>query len=207
MQRRWPWGGWIEVIAGCMFSGKSEELIRRLRRAIIARQRVQVFKPALDNRYSPTQVVSHSRWRLEAERVGSAQEILARLDPRTEVVGIDEAQFFDDGLVGICQHLANLGKRVIVAGLDMDFRGQPFGPMPQLLAIAEEVEKMHAICARCGAPASYTQRLTSDQEQVLVGAADTYEARCRHCFDPGGPGIPPPLFPEDEQPIPSTQGP
>jgi len=189
--------GWIEVITGCMFSGKSEELIRRLRRAIIARQRVQVFKPALDDRYSATQVVSHSRWRLEAERVGQAREILQRLDPRTEVVGIDEAQFFDESLPEVCSHLANLGKRVIVAGLDMDFRGKPFGPMPQLLAIAEEVEKVQAICARCGAPASYTQRLTADQEQVLVGAADTYEARCRHCFDPGGPAQQPPLFPEE----------
>jgi thymidine kinase len=189
--------GWIEVITGCMFSGKSEELIRRLRRAIIARQRVQVFKPALDDRYSATQVVSHSRWRLEAERVGQAREILQRLDPRTEVVGIDEAQFFDESLPEVCSHLANLGKRVIVAGLDMDFRGKPFGPMPQLLAIAEEVEKVQAICARCGAPASYTQRLTADQEQVLVGAADTYEARCRRCFDPGGPAQQPPLFPEE----------
>lgn len=199
MRRRSPWGGWIEVISGCMFSGKSEELIRRLRRAIIARQRVQVFKPALDDRYSATQVVSHSRWRLEAARVSRAEEILERLDPRTEVVGIDEAQFFDDALVRVCNHLADLGKRVIVAGLDMDFRGQPFGPMPQLLAIAEEVEKMHAICARCGAPASYTQRLTLDQEQVLVGAADTYEARCRHCFEPGGVAEAPRLFPEDDE--------
>lgn len=195
-----PWtqlGGWIEVITGCMFSGKSEELIRRLRRAIIARQRVQVFKPMVDERYSATQVVSHSRWRLQAERVHKAEEILQQLDPRTEVVGIDEAQFFDEALVRVCQHLANLGKRVIVAGLDMDFRGQPFGPMPQLLAIAEEVEKMHAICARCGAPASYTQRLTQDQEQVVVGAGETYEARCRRCFDPGGPGHEPSLFPPE----------
>lgn len=199
MHRRFHFGGWIEVITGCMFSGKSEELIRRLRRAIIARQRVQVFKPALDDRYSATEVVSHSRWRLEAERIARAEEILERLNPRTEVVGIDEAQFFDSALVGVCNHLANLGKRVIVAGLDMDFRGQPFGPMPELLAIAEEVEKMHAICARCGAPASYTQRLTPAQEQVLVGAADTYEARCRHCFEPGGPAAEPSLFPESEE--------
>jgi len=196
---RVPASGWIEVITGCMFSGKSEELIRRLRRAIIARQRVQVFKPALDNRYAANQVVSHSRWRLEAERVGHAKEILQRLDPRTEVVGIDEAQFFDESLPEVCSHLANLGKRVIVAGLDMDFRGKPFGPMPELLAIAEDVEKMHAICARCGAPASYTQRLTADQEQVLVGAGDTYEARCRRCFDPGGPAQQPPLFPPEPE--------
>lgn len=198
MHPRTPWGGWIEVVTGSMFSGKSEELIRRLRRAIIARQRVQVFKPAIDDRYAVTQVVSHSRWRLEAERVARAAEILERLDPRTEVVGIDEGQFFDDDLVRVCNHLADLGKRVIVAGLDMDFRGKAFGPMPELLAVAEDVEKMHAICARCGAAASYTQRLTQAQEQVVVGAADIYEARCRRCFDPGGPATQPELFPPEE---------
>jgi thymidine kinase len=199
MQPRSPWGGWIEVITGSMFSGKSEELIRRLRRAIIARQRVQVFKPSLDQRYAAAQVVSHSRWRLEAERVSKAAEIQERLDPRTEVVGIDEAQFFDDELVPVCSRIADLGKRVIVAGLDMDFRGEPFGPMPKLMAVAEEVEKVHAICARCGAPASYTQRLTQAQERVVVGAADIYEARCRRCFEPGGPGVQPDLFPPDEE--------
>jgi thymidine kinase len=199
MQPRTPWGGWVEVITGSMFSGKSEELIRRLRRAIIAKQRVQVFKPALDDRFTAAQVVSHSRWRLEAERVHKAAEILEKVDPRTEVVGIDEAQFFDEELVTICSHMADLGKRVIVAGLDMDFRGEPFGPMPKLLAVAEEVEKVHAICARCGAPASYTQRLTQAQEQVVVGAAETYEARCRRCFDPGGPEAQPELFPPDEE--------
>jgi thymidine kinase len=197
MQPRTPWGGWVEVITGSMFSGKSEELIRRLRRAIIAKQRVQVFKPALDDRYTAAQVVSHSRWRLEAERVHKAAEILEKVDPRTEVVGIDEAQFFDEELVTICSHMADLGKRVIVAGLDMDFRGEPFGPMPKLLSIAEEVEKVHAICARCGAPASYTQRLTQAQEQVVVGAAEIYEARCRRCFEPGGPEAQPDLFPPD----------
>ncbi len=199
MHPRTPWGGWIEVITGSMFSGKSEELIRRLRRAIIARQRVQVFKPSLDERFAAAQVVSHSRWRLEAERVTRAAEILERLDPRTDVVGIDEAQFFDAELVEACSRLADLGKRVIVAGLDMDFRGAPFGPMPQLLAVAEEVEKMHAICARCGSPASYTQRLTTAQEQVVVGASDIYEARCRRCFDPGGPGVQPELYPPEEE--------
>jgi thymidine kinase len=199
MQPRNLWGGYVEVITGSMFSGKSEELIRRLRRSIIARQRVQVFKPALDDRYTATQVVSHSRWRLEAERVARASEILARLDPRTEVVGIDEAQFFDADLVRVAGHLADLGKRVILAGLDMDFRGQPFGPMPELLAVAEEVEKVHAICARCGSPASYTQRLTQSQEQVVVGAADIYEARCRHCFDPGGLAVQPELFPPTDE--------
>ncbi len=199
MHPRTPWGGWIEVITGSMFSGKSEELIRRLRRAIIARQRVQVFKPQLDDRFAANQVVSHSRWRLEAERVARAAEILERLDARTEVVGVDEAQFFDADLVRVCNHLADLGKRVIVAGLDMDFRGAPFGPMPELMAVAEEVEKMHAICARCGAPAAYTQRLTQAQEQVVVGAADIYEARCRRCFEPGGPAPTPELYPEDEE--------
>jgi len=198
MQPRNPWGGSIEVVTGSMFSGKSEELIRRLRRAIIARQRVQVFKPAVDDRFAATQVVSHSRWRLEAERVANAAEILERLDPRTEVVGIDEAQFFDADLPRVAGRLADLGKRVILAGLDMDFRGEPFGPMPRLLAIAEEVEKVHAICARCGAPASYTQRLSQAQEQVVVGAADIYEARCRRCFEPGGPAVQPELFPPDE---------
>lgn len=199
MHPRHPTGGWIEVITGSMFSGKSEELIRRLRRAIIARLRVQVFKPAMDDRYANAQVVSHSRWRLASEPVADAEEILQHLDPRTEVVGIDEAQFFDDGLVRVCTHLADLGKRVIVAGLDMDFRGDPFGPMPQLLAVAEEVEKVHAICARCGAPAAYTQRLTAATEQVVVGAADIYEARCRRCFEAGGPGAQLDLFPPDEE--------
>ncbi|MEX1310532.1 MAG: thymidine kinase, partial [Candidatus Sulfomarinibacteraceae bacterium] len=171
---------------GPMFSGKSEELIRLLRRAAIARQRVQVFKPALDNRYSEGDVVSHSRWRIPCEVVDCADEVMKRLDPRTEVVGIDEGQFFDDELPKVCTHLASLGKRVIVAGLDMDYRGVPFGPMPELLAIAEEVRKIQAICTRCGAPASYTQRMTNDDERVLVGATDVYEARCRRCHEPEG---------------------
>jgi thymidine kinase len=180
-----------------MFSGKSEELIRLLRRATIARQRVQVFKPALDDRYTETEVVSHSQWRLPCEVVERAEEIISRLDPRTEVVGIDEAQFFDQELPRVCSHLADLGKRMIVAGLDMDFSGVPFGPMPELLAIAEEVHKINAICASCGAPASYTQRLTSSKEQVVVGAADVYEARCRRCHEPEGAvaGTNPWLFP------------
>ena len=181
-----PGGGRIEIVAGPMFSGKSEELIRLLRRAAIARQRVQVFKPALDNRYSEGDVVSHSRWRIPCEVVDCADEVMNRLDPRTEVVGIDEGQFFDDELPKVCTHLASLGKRVIVAGLDMDYRGVPFGPMPELLAIAEEVRKIQAICTRCGAPASYTQRMTKDNERVLVGATDVYEARCRRCHEPEG---------------------
>lgn len=200
-----PGGGRIEVVAGPMFSGKSEELIRLLRRAAIARQRIQVFKPALDNRYAAEDVVSHSQWRIPCEVVEDADEILARLDPRTEVVGIDEGQFFDERLPKVCGHLADLGKRVVVAGLDMDYRGVPFGPMPELLAIAEEVRKIHAICTRCGAPASYTQRLTRDEQQVLVGAKDVYEARCRRCHEPDGAALdherwlfPPAADPVDE---------
>jgi thymidine kinase len=181
-----PGAGWIEVVTGPMFSGKSEELIRLLRRAAIARQRVAVFKPALDNRFGTSDVVSHSQWRSPCEVVERAEEILNRLDPRTEVVGIDEAQFFDEALPRVCSHLASLGKRVIVAGLDMDYRGIPFGPMPTILAIAEKVDKISAICSRCGAPAAYTQRLTASAEQVVVGAADVYEARCRRCHEPDG---------------------
>jgi len=181
-----PGGGRIEVVAGPMFSGKSEELIRLLKRAAIARQRVQVFKPKLDNRYSDDDVVSHSQLRIPCEVVERADDVLAKLDPRTEVVGIDEGQFFDDELARVCTHLANLGKRVVVAGLDMDYRGVPFGPMPVLLAIAEEVHKIQAICSRCSAPASYTQRLTEDEQRVLVGATGVYEARCRRCHEPDG---------------------
>ncbi len=183
-----------------MFSGKSEELIRLVRRAAIARQRVQVFKAALDDRYASADVVSHSQWRIPCEVVERADDILARLDPRTEVVGIDEGQFFDDALPRVCAHLADLGKRVIVAGLDMDFSGAPFGSMPVLLAIAEHVHKIQAICARCGAPASYTQRLTEAREQVVVGAADVYEARCRRCHEPEGavPGAEEWLFPPSD---------
>jgi len=181
-----PGAGWIEVIAGPMFSGKSEELIRLLKRAMIARLRVQVFKPRLDNRYSEGDVVSHSQMRVPCELVERADEIRPRLDPRTEVVGIDEAQFFDDVLPSVCGHLANLGKRVIVAGLDMDYRGKPFGPMPELLAVAEEVHKIHAICTSCGSPAAYTQRLIESDELVVVGATGAYEARCRRCHEPEG---------------------
>lgn len=184
-----PGGGWIEVVAGPMFSGKSEELIRLLRRAAIARQRIQVFKPKLDNRYSDDDVVSHSQLRIPCEVIERADDVLVRLDPRTEVVGIDEGQFFDDELPRVCTHLANLGKRVLVAGLDMDYRGVPFGPMPVLLAMAEEVHKIQAICSRCGSPASYTQRLTGDEERVLVGATDVYEARCRRCHEPEGAAL------------------
>ncbi|HXH05711.1 MAG TPA: thymidine kinase [Vicinamibacterales bacterium] len=176
--------GWIEVIAGSMFSGKSEELIRRLRRAQIARQRVQIFKPRLDDRYSADHIISHSDMRIASEAVASSAELLARVRPDTEVVGIDEGQFFDLELPAVCNTLANQGKRVIVAGLDQDYLGKPFEPMPQLLAIAEYITKTLAICMVCGRPANHTQRLVASRERVLVGAQGAYEARCRRCFDP-----------------------
>jgi len=176
--------GWIEVICGSMFSGKSEELIRRLRRAIIARQRVQVFQPAIDQRYADAEIVSHSEMRLPSTVVSSSAELLARLDHGTEVVGVDEAQFFDTGLVRACERLADQGKRVIVAGLDKDYRGEPFEPMPSLMAIAEDVTKTLAICMRCGSPANNTQRLVESAERVVVGAQGLYEARCRRCYEP-----------------------
>jgi thymidine kinase len=176
--------GWIEVIAGSMFSGKSEELIRRLRRAQIARQRVQIFKPVVDNRYGEGHIISHSAQRIESEEVGSSRELLERVRPDTEVVGIDEGQFFDAELPAVVNTLADQGKRVIVAGLDQDYLGKPFEPMPQLLAIAEYITKTLAICVVCGEPANHTQRLVNSSERVLVGAQGTYEARCRACFDP-----------------------
>lgn len=177
--------GWIEVICGSMFSGKSEELIRRVRRAEIARQKVQVFKPALDTRYTDKAVVSHDGNKVFAYSVKESREILELLLPDVQVVAIDEAQFFDDKIVDICQTLADNGKRVIVAGLDQDFRGEPFGPMPKLLAVAEKVDKLQAICMVCGKPASRTQRLINgepayyDDPTILIGAEDVYEARCR----------------------------
>jgi thymidine kinase len=181
--------GWIEVICGSMFSGKSEELIRRLRRAQIARQPVQVFKPAIDTRYSAEDVVSHNAQRIPSERVTGAREILERLQPETRVVGIDEAQFLDMELVDVCERLANSGLRVIVAGLDQDYRGVPFEPVPQLLAIAEYITKTRAICVCCGQPALRSQRLGASTERVVVGAGETYEPRCRDCFDdPEAPG-------------------
>jgi thymidine kinase len=180
-------GGCIEVICGSMFSGKTEELIRRLRRAEIARQKVQVFKPKIDERYSESHLVSHSEMRIKSEIVSKAEEILEKLDCRTEVIGIDEGQFFDGKLVEVCNHLADQGKRVIVAGLDKDYTGSPFDPMPQLMAVAEYVEKIQAICVKCGSPANYTQRLVESSDRLLVGAAGTYEARCRRCFEPISP--------------------
>jgi thymidine kinase len=176
--------GWIEVIVGSMFSGKSEELIRRLRRAQIARQRVQVFKPVVDTRYSEDHIVSHSEMRIGSAPVQSSKALLSRVAADTEVVGIDEGQFFDADLPAVCDTLADQGKRVIVAGLDQDYLGKPFDPMPQLLAIAEYITKTLAICMVCGNPANHTQRLVASADRVLLGAQGTYEARCRRCFDP-----------------------
>ncbi|MCA9943317.1 MAG: thymidine kinase [Anaerolineales bacterium] len=179
--------GRIEVICGSMFSGKTEELIRRLRRAQIARQQIQVFKPVIDNRYHAEKVMSHNGADFEALPVASSQRILETLDENTTVVAIDEVQFFDTAVIDICEQLVAEGKRVICAGLDMDFRGVPFGPMPDLLARAELVSKLHAICVVCGDEASRTQRLIDgqpaafDDPVVLVGAAEVYEARCRDC--------------------------
>jgi thymidine kinase len=176
--------GWIEVITGSMFSGKSEELIRRLRRAQIARQKVQTFKPLMDDRFSEDHIVSHSDMRIPSVNVTDSTELLARVNADTEVVGIDEGQFFDLQLPAVCTTLAGQGKRVIVAGLDQDYLGRPFEPMPQLLAIAEYITKTLAICVVCGDPANHTQRLVASSDRVLVGATGLYEARCRHCFDP-----------------------
>ena len=173
--------GWIEVICGSMFSGKTEELIRRLRRAQIARQRVAIFKPAIDTRYAEDRIVSHSGVSLPSVTVSTAVEILENAGD-VDVIGIDEVQFFDHDLVGVCEELADRGHRVIVAGLDQDYLAQPFEPMPQLLAVAEYITKTLAICMVCGNPANRTQRVTRRSERVLVGAADSYEARCRRCF-------------------------
>lgn len=176
--------GWIEVIVGSMFSGKSEELIRRLRRAQIARQKVQVFKPKIDDRYSIEQIASHSGMTHVSKPVMTAAELLQQMEDDTQVVGIDEGQFFDMAIVETVNDLANSGKRVIVAGLDQDYLGRPFEPMPQLLSIAEFITKTHAICVKCGSTANYSQRTSDSTERVEVGASDKYEARCRKCFVP-----------------------
>lgn len=176
--------GFIEVVCGSMFSGKTEELLRRVKRAQIARQKVQVFKPVIDNRYSADHVQSHDANKILSQPVQKASDILERVDDNTRVVGIDEAQFFDESVVEVANKLAYRGMRVIVAGLDMDFRGQPFGPMPKLLAIAENVTKLTAICVVCGDPATRTQRTTGVSDQVAVGAKEMYEARCRFCHEP-----------------------
>ena len=181
-------GGWIEVICGSMFSGKTEELIRRVRRAQIARQKVQVFKPRLDDRYLVEKVASHNGMHLDAVVVGGAKEIPQLVDPDTTVVAIDEGQFFDWAIADVCNLLASNGRRMIIAGLDMDFRSEPFGPVPLLMAQAEKVDKLQAICVVCGAPASRTQRLVNgqpafyDDPVIMVGASEVYEARCRHCY-------------------------
>ena len=183
MQSGWrPQNGHIEVVCGSMFSGKTEELIRRLRRAQIAKQKVVVFKPKIDDRYDKEKIVSHSKQEIQSIVITKADEILQHA-VFAQVIGIDEAQFFGNELIEIVQNLADCGKRVIIAGLDMDYRAVPFEPMPQLLAIAEEITKMHAICMRCGAQANYTYRLAKSTERVVVGAGEAYEARCRHCFE------------------------
>ncbi len=176
--------GWVEVIAGSMFSGKSEELIRRLNRARIARQKVQVFKPGIDARYSIEEIASHSGQKHISIPVSSTAEMMTFIDADTEVVGIDEAQFFDMAILDAVNRLAEEGKRVIVAGLDQDYTGKPFEPMPQLLSIAEFITKTHAICVKCGSTANYSQRTVESEERVEVGASDKYEARCRKCFVP-----------------------
>ena len=175
--------GWIEVICGTMFSGKTEELIRRLRRAQIAKMSTTIFKPLFDTRYSDTQIVSHNQMKMDSRLVKSSAEILP-LSQDSKVVGIDEAQFFDHDLLPICKELASNGARVIVAGLDTDYRGLPFGPMPELMCEADYLDKLRAICVKCGNPATYTQRRTKDSEQILIGETDIYEARCRNCFEP-----------------------
>ncbi len=194
--------GWIEVICGPMFSGKSEELMRRLRRAMIARRRVQVFKPAIDTRYSAEEIVSHNDTRMPSESISSPQEILTRLDWRTQVVGIDEANFIGPGLVEIVGQLADSGKQVILAGLDTDYMGRPFEPVPNLLAHAESITKTLAICMRCGNPAKHTQRLVESDDLVVIGAAGMYEARCRRCFEPG---VPKQEYLEFARPLPPTR--
>jgi thymidine kinase len=176
--------GWIEVICGSMFSGKTEELIRRLKRAQIAKQRVQIFKPRIDDRYEVESIVSHSAQKLESVAIERAEEILQKLKHDTQVVGIDEVQFLGPEVVAVCESLAERGLRVIVAGLDQDYKGKPFEPMPQLLAIAEYITKELAICVVCGNPANRSQRIVSNSDRVVVGAAGAYEARCRRCFVP-----------------------
>jgi thymidine kinase len=174
--------GWIEVICGSMFSGKSEELIRRLNRCQIARQKIQVFKPTRDTRYHKTDIVSHDDHRIPSVTVQDSQELYHLVEPETQVVGIDEAQFLDNGLVQVCEQLADDGKRVIVAGLDQDYRGVPFEPIPQLMAVAEYVTKALAICVVCGNPANRSYRKVASEERILLGATDNYEPRCRKCF-------------------------
>jgi len=178
---KYPNRGWIEVICGSMFSGKSEELIRRLRRAQIARQKVIAFKPQIDTRYSESCISSHSQQQIPCVTIGAAADIYRYLEPDTEVVGIDEVQFLGSEIVAVCEELASRGIRVICAGLDQDYRGRPWHPVPELMAVAEYVQKMLAICVVCGAPAHRTQRKVQNKDLVLIGAGDAYEARCRYC--------------------------
>ena len=175
--------GWIEVICGSMFSGKTEELMRRIRRAQIAKMDTIIFKPKVDDRYSPSHIVSHNQMKLNSEIVETSDEILT-ISQKAEVIAIDEAQFFDDDIVEICKILAKQKKRVIVAGLDTDYRGEPFGPMPYLMCEADYVDKLRAICVKCGNPATYTQRTSKDSQRVIIGETDIYEARCRNCYEP-----------------------
>ncbi len=183
MQRRAD-QGWIEVIAGPMFSGKSEELIRRVTRYHLARVPTQTFKPALDTRYAVGEVVSHSRMSTEAIPVATSEDLLKSVDDRTVVVGVDEGQFFDEGLTEVAELLAGAGKNIIVAGLDLDYLGRPFEPIPSLMLRAEYVTKTLAVCHRCGGPGLFTQRVVQSDELVVLGATDSYEARCRRCYDP-----------------------
>lgn len=173
--------GWIEVICGSMFSGKTEELIRRLNRAKFAKQKIEIFKPLTDTRYSEEEIVSHDKNSIRSTTVSSASEILL-FGGDSDVVGIDEAQFFDDALIEVCSQLANQGKRVIIAGLDMDYKGLPFGPMPSLMAIAEFITKVHAICVKCGDIANHSFRIVDNDKKILLGETDSYEPRCRKCF-------------------------
>ena len=178
--------GWVELICGSMFSGKTEELLRRIKRARFANQTIELFKPAIDTRYSEDEMVSHDKSSMGATPVTNSAEILLYVNlENVEVVGIDEVQFFDTGIIDVCNQLANKGIRVIVAGLDMDYLGNPFGPVPGLMAIAEYVTKVHAICTRCGDLANYSHRLVTNDKQVLLGETDTYEPLCRHCFVAG----------------------
>jgi thymidine kinase len=175
-------GGCIEVVCGSMFSGKTEELIRRVKRARLAKQRVQLFKPRVDDRYDAVKVVTHEGANVDALPIATAEGLIASVAPETAVVGIDEVQFFDGSIVGAVQRLADTGRRVIVAGLDQDYRGEPFGPVPLLMAVAEYVTKLHAVCAQCGGEACRSQRLVAAEGQLFVGGAAAYEARCRACF-------------------------
>lgn len=175
--------GWIEVITGCMFAGKTEELIRRIKELQYAKKRVQVFQPVMDTRYSTIEIVSHAGNTIQSERANDAEELMRLVHADSDAIAIDEVQFFDEGIIDVCNQLADQGKRVIVAGLDLDYRSKPFGVMPQIMACAEIVDKLSAVCAVCGAPATRSYRISKKSKDViLLGAKETYEARCRHCY-------------------------